>query len=196
MDRRRRLDNTAPNPAARRRRRLPRVADVDGAGERDRDAACRGPAAGSTASGRARRRRTPTGRIDRSGSDASVSRGCRDHSLGRSSRGGARRGRTASVLVACSCGRRRSMWRCPLLARQTSLSDRRLGATVPAMALQQPNRGRRGRSHACFSPSPSIRIKTDSSYSPAVIHADRGQSSRFQHLDSASGGVDPCRTTA
>jgi hypothetical protein len=71
-----------------------------------------------------------------------------------------------------------------------------LALLIPAMALQQPNRGRRGRSHACFSPSLSIRIKTDSSYSPALIHADRGQSSRFQHLDSASGGVDPCRTTA
>ena len=38
-------------------------------------------------------------------------------------------------------------------------SDRRLGAIDPSDGLQQSNRGRRGRLHACVSPSLSIRLR-------------------------------------
>ena len=66
-DRRRRLNDggqrgAAHDRAARHWRELSRDAHADGAGKRDRDAERRGPGGASTASARARRCRTPTGK--------------------------------------------------------------------------------------------------------------------------------------
>jgi hypothetical protein len=144
----------APNPSARRRRRLPRVADADGAGERIE---------------------TPTAedlpRVDRKW------KGKTPPNADWKNRPIRKRRICVKGLPGLQPGGIKLRRRAPAAERLQSLSgvvvgdgDRcgadpcllgklrfpivGLALLVPAMALQQPNRGRRGRSHACFSPKP------------------------------------------